>query len=260
MKNVQRILTAVLFLVIASGVTFAQRDPRGGGPGNGGPHGGGRPHGQDTVRRPPPPPPCNPFGDSCLTLLLSKLSTDDAAALTAALDAGKSLRDQMNTLRQQLKDARTAGDTALFRSLMQQLRDLRDQARITERTIRDIMHRNNTAVRETMAECCPKPPKGPHGNNDPIDQSLLKVSPVIPNPITGGVTTASFTYSLNADAAVTITLHDALGNIVKEIFNGPSIAGDHETYFETAGLHPGMYMLRVQADKVVQSQRIIVQP
>jgi hypothetical protein len=150
MKLFQRLALLALF-VAGSTAAFAQH-----GPGNGGP---GDPrdtsHHRDTLHRPPMRPPCNIFTDSCFRILLSKLSADDAAALQAAMDAKSSLMTQLNQLRADIRAAMKSGDSALARSLWQQLKPLMERLRTADKTIRDILRRNDAAVRETMKDCCP---------------------------------------------------------------------------------------------------------
>lgn len=259
MKKMKSLLIAVLLLVVA-GTSFAQRGPGGpGGPGGPRDHRGPRNHG-DSVRK---GPPCNLMADSCFQILLGKLSADDAAALTAALDAQKAFMDQVNQLRAAAKAAREAGDTAAFRAAMEQLKGLRRQGRDLQKTIRDIMHRNNTAVREALLACCGEPPRGPRDSNDtkgPDDhQHILGLGHITPNPVPAGITTASMEYKLKVESMVTITINDQLGNIVKTVVNATTPAGEHVVSLDLTGLSTGGYLVRVQAGSDVQTRRLIIQ-
>lgn len=247
------LLIAVLLLVVA-GTSFAQRGPGHGprdhrGPGN---------HGRDSVRK---GPPCNLMADSCFQILLGKLSADDAAALTAALDAQKALLDQVNQIRAAAKAAHEAGDTAAFRAAMEQLKGLRRQGKELAKTIRDIMHRNNTAVREALVACCGEPPHGPRDSNDTKGdhQHVLEVGNIKPNPVPTGVTTAELKYKLKVESTVTITINDQLGNIVKTVTDGASTVGEHVVSLDLTGLSTGGYLVRVQAGADVQTRRLIIQ-
>jgi len=257
MKNMKSLLIAVLLLVVA-GTSFAQRGP--GGPG--GPRG---PHGPRDHRGPGPdslrPPPCNLMADSCFQILLGKLSADDAAALTAALDGQKAFMDQVNQIRAAAKAAREAHDTAAFRAAMEQLKALRGQGKELGKTIRDIMHRNNTAVHEALVACCGEPPHGPRDSNDVKgDQHVLGlVTPIKPNPVPAGVTTAEFRYDLLAASAVTITINDQLGNMVKTVSNSTVPAGQYTISLDLTGLQSGMYLVRIQAGKDVMTQHLMIQ-
>lgn len=259
MKNMKSLLIAVLLLVVA-GTSFAQRGP--GGPGGPrGPH-GPRDHrgpGHDSLR----PPPCSLMADSCFQILLGKLSADDAAALTAALDAQKAFMDQNNQIRAAAKAAWEAHDTAAFRAAMEQLKGLRRQGRDIQKTIRDIMHRNNNAVREALLACCGEPPHGPRDSNDtkgPGDQHVLGlVTPIKPNPVPAGITTAEFSFELRAESAVTITINDQLGNMVKTVLNSTAPAGQHLVSLDLTGLQTGMYLVRIQAGKDVMTQHLMIQ-
>lgn len=253
------LLIAVLLLV-AAGTSFAQRGPGGpGGPGGPRDHRGPRNHG-DSVRK---GPPCNLMADSCFQILLGKLSSDDVAALTAALDGQKAFMDQVNQIRAAAKAAREARDTAAFRAAMEQLKGLRRQAKDIQRTIRDIMHRNNTAVREALVACCGEPPRGPRDSNDtkgPGDhQHILEVGHISPNPVPAGTATASLEYKLKVESTVTITINDQLGNMVKTVTVGTSAAGEHVVSLDLTGMATGGYLVRVQAGTDVQTRRLIIQ-
>lgn len=252
MKNIKSLFIVALLLVVAD-TSFAQRGPGRGPRDHRGP-------GRDSVRK---APPCNPFADSCLQILLGKLSTDDATALQAALAAQSALKDQVNQLHAAAKAAREAKDSAAFSAAMQQLRALRGQGKELSRTIRDIMHRNSTAVREALVACCGERPKGPRDSNDvkgPVhDQHILHVSPIKPNPVLAGTPSAEFSYSLKAEAIVTITINDQLGNIIKTVSSGASTIGEHVVSLDLMGMTTGGYLVRVQAGTDVKTLRLIIQ-
>lgn len=252
------LLLAVLLLVVA-GSSFAQRGP--GGPG--GPRGprDHRGHGndRDSLR----PPPCNLMADSCFQILLGKLSADDAAALTAALDAQKAFMDQVNQIRAAAKAAREAHDTAAFRAAMEQLKALRGQGREIGKAIRDIMNRNNTAVREALVACCGEPPHGPRDSNDtkgPGDhQHILELGNIKPNPVPAGIAAVELELRLKAESVVVITINDQLGNIVKTVTNATLAVGEHIVSLDLTGLTSGGYLVRAQAGTDVETRRLIIQ-
>jgi hypothetical protein len=248
------LLIAVLLLVVA-GTSFAQRGPGHGprdhrGPGN---------HGRDSVRK---GPPCNLMADSCFQILLGKLSADDAAALTAALDAQKAFMDQVNQIRAAAKAAREAHDTAAFRAAMEQLKALRRQGKEIGKTIREIMHRNNTAVREALLACCGEPPHGPRDSNDTKGpghhQHILEVGNIKPNPVPAGITATSMDLRLKVESTVTITINDQLGNIVKTVTDGTLAVGEHVVSLDLTGLTTGGYLVRVQSGTDVQTRRLVI--
>jgi hypothetical protein len=242
MKNIKRIFVVALLLIVA-GTSFAQRGPGGTGDRDG--H-----HG-------PKRPPCNVLAEPCLEILLGKLSADDAAALQAALRSQQALMDQTNQLRAAAKAAREAKDTAAFRAAMEQLKGLRRQGKEIGKTIREILHRNNTAVREALLACCEKPAGG--GTDDGSNQHILRVSPIKPNPVLAGATSAEFTYGLKAEVIVSITINDQLGNLVKTVSSGTSAIGEHVVLLDLTGMTTGGYLVRIQAGSDVQSLRLIIQ-
>lgn len=249
MKNIKSLFIVALLLVVA-GASFAQRGPGRGPRDHRGP-------GRDSVRK---APPCNPFADSCLQILLGKLSTDDATALQAALAAQSALMDQVNRLHAAAKAAREAKDSAAFSAAMQQLRALRGQGKELTKTIREIMHRNSAAVREAIVACCGERPKGHRDSNDVKgDQHILHVSPIKPNPVLAGTASAEFSYSLKAEAIVTITINDQLGNIVKTVSSGASAIGEHVVSLDLMGMTTGGYLVRVQAGTDVKTLRLVIQ-
>ena len=79
---------------------------------------------------------------------------------------------------------------------------------------------------------------------------------VRPNP-TVGVARASLV--LDATERVRATVSDALGRTVREILDGELAGGaSHELTIETAGLAPGVYVLRVEGETFAASQRLTV--
>ena len=86
------------------------------------------------------------------------------------------------------------------------------------------------------------------------------MTPIIPNPVTVGTTSASFTYTLGtAPADVTVTITDMLGNVVKTPFTGNVTATTAQTVqLDLSGLQPGMYIVRLQAGTAIQSQKLMI--
>jgi hypothetical protein len=243
MKNIKSIFLVALFLVVA-GTSFAQR-----GPGRG----SGKPGG-------PKRPPCNIMADSCLQILYGKLSTDDATALQAALAAQSALMDQVNQLHAAAKAAREAKDSAAFSAAMSQLRTLRTEGKALRMRIREILHGNSSAVREALVACCGERTRGPRDSNDVRgDQHILHVSPIKPNPVPMGMTSAEFSYSLKAEAIVTITISDQLGAIVRTVSSGTSAIGEHIVPLDLTGISAGGYLVRIQAGNDVKTLRLIIQ-
>ncbi len=79
-----------------------------------------------------------------------------------------------------------------------------------------------------------------------------------PNPVNNGYTTIS--YRLHQKGFVHLSIHNALGQDIEQINYGIQMTGDHEVYFETGHLTPGMYFMRLQYDgRYVQALKMLVQ-
>ncbi|HET9135887.1 MAG TPA: T9SS type A sorting domain-containing protein [Candidatus Kapabacteria bacterium] len=288
MKKFNIAFTALLALLLVSGVSFAQR----GGGRNKGPF--GRP--DSTHHKPNPsdslkkgPPPMGPFGlsDSCFQVFLTLIPADQAATLQDDMAQMKTIQDQLNALRKQFKDAVKARDTAAIHDINAKLKDLFTQANTLKKAIDVIIRANQAILMQVRKDCMgfvlkgPGGPGGgpdkdtnrkddttghhkgaPGGGGDPA-RTELKVTPVTPNPVPTGVQ-ASFTYTTvaNADGSqtqVNITISDAMGTLVKNVFAGGVDAGDHLVNLDLSGLTKGVYILRIQAGNAVVSQKLLIQ-
>ena len=76
-----------------------------------------------------------------------------------------------------------------------------------------------------------------------------------PNPTPGRATVA---VTLDAPAALTVAVHDALGRLVARLADGPAPAGRLALDLDASRLAPGVYVVRVVADGEVQTARLSV--
>jgi len=89
-------------------------------------------------------------------------------------------------------------------------------------------------------------------NQLPTDYTLSQNYPNPFNPST------NINFSLPLTGKVVITLFDALGRKVKDIVNKEFSAGNHSVNFDAANLSSGVYFYRLQADKFVQTKKMIL--
>ncbi len=76
-----------------------------------------------------------------------------------------------------------------------------------------------------------------------------------PNPFIGATT---IRYSISHEAAVQLTVHDALGRCVKSVFTGRQRAGNYEATLDARGLEPGVYFCRLQADGAFRTTKMLL--
>ncbi len=291
MKRFNLVLAAILGLVLISGISYGQRGPghRGPGKGFGRPDtthtGGGK--GGDPGK--PFPRPNGPFGlsDSCFRVFLSMLPPDQAALLTSDLETGRSLDSVGRELRKELKAALKARDSATVANLFKQLKDNFNAMVTLEKEMKKIITANQAILEQVRQDCMGfakrdttiKPPhdslddhhKNPNdstkgggpGNGGRDTSSIhIKVAPIMPNPVhVGG--TIKFMYGVEAAAGtqvqVTITISDAMGNLVKTVSDGLVDVGVHDVSIDLTGMTPGIYILRLQAGTEVCSQKLVIQ-
>ncbi len=87
------------------------------------------------------------------------------------------------------------------------------------------------------------------------DAPTARLQPVVPNPAAGRARVA---FTLDAPAAVRLTVVDVLGRTVAVVAEGAHAAGSHTADVETAGLAPGVYVARLDAGGTLQSRRFTV--
>jgi len=85
------------------------------------------------------------------------------------------------------------------------------------------------------------------------------LAPVYPNPVVKGQHTAVFFTPLNNGDA-TITVYDARGRAVLNVFTGIPDAGTTRYDIGTASLTPGMYSVVSSDGNTLQRQPLVVLP
>jgi hypothetical protein len=83
----------------------------------------------------------------------------------------------------------------------------------------------------------------------------LTLAGVRPNPVAG---LASAAFSLPAAGAVRLALYDVTGREVAVVADGHLAAGAHSAAFDTAGLAPGVYVLRLAGEAGSATARVTV--
>lgn len=86
----------------------------------------------------------------------------------------------------------------------------------------------------------------------PADLTLASVAP---NPVRQN---ARVRFTLHATTEATVRLFDLLGREVAVLSQGTMQAGAHEAVLDGAALAPGAYLLRLDADGYVLTQRVVV--
>jgi hypothetical protein len=150
MKNAIRNLFMIVALAVLAMPAFAQR-----GPGDGGTGG-------------PQPPSKGAMyyltNDSCRTVLESKMSTEDAAALEAAIADFRSADKSLQDLRLQMEAAMRTGDTALLAQLQLQAQGLQQQQGTDLATIDSLLAKYQADADLVMRDCHPGKPGGDPGD------------------------------------------------------------------------------------------------
>lgn len=68
----------------------------------------------------------------------------------------------------------------------------------------------------------------------------------------------SIKFDLPFDSYVKVSVFDLLGKEIKILFDGKKEPGSHEIKFDASGLSSGVYVYRVQADKLVSNKQMIL--
>ena len=236
MKTLRQLFLVLTVLVLASGMTLAQRGHRGGKDTSANSinwrEGDGQHH----------------FGlsDSCWKVFLSDLPEDVVGTLTGAIEQIKDIKANIDTLRDSLRAERKEKDTAEVRAIWGKIRDLVGKGRDDHKIIVDIAAKYHELLIKIRKECDSDHKGGNVG---------LKVTPIMPNPAT---TKAHFSYTINGEENVMITISDQLGNIVKKVFDGQAEIGEHVVELDLNGLKPGMYLLRIQAGPDINTLKLMI--
>jgi hypothetical protein len=82
---------------------------------------------------------------------------------------------------------------------------------------------------------------------------------IYPNPASVSATTITVRYSIAGNsAAARITLHDALGRMLRTIPVDGTDIGMHDLQIENGGLSPGVYYCRLLTNDATTSRRLII--
>jgi hypothetical protein len=270
MRKFSPVFAALLVLVLSSGSGLAQRH---GGPG----HRGGPgdtlhrpPHGpldslrggpRDTTKRPPNGGPDRGgrmgVKDSCFQVFLTQIPADSARMLNNDLNTLNADRALADSLRRQFGMALKTRDTVRAKELRAELERLHQQMSDVAKELKLILDQYKNELVALRKDCGGQVVTPPHKDDPTV--TGFKMTPVVPNPVLSS-TPATFTYVLRAATDVNITLSDMMGNVVQKVFAGPVTDTTPQTVtLDLSGLKPGVYILRVQAGKDVQSQKIMVQ-
>lgn len=147
MKTVIRNFVLVLTLAVAL-PAFAQRGPGDGGGSTGG--GGMLPGTMYYIGE-----------DSCRQVLESKMSTEDAAALEAAVTDFRNADKQLADLRVQIEAAMKAGDKDALAQLQLQAQTLQQQQQTDLNTINTLLAKYQADAEAVMRDCHPAKDGGP---------------------------------------------------------------------------------------------------
>jgi flagellar hook assembly protein FlgD len=77
----------------------------------------------------------------------------------------------------------------------------------------------------------------------------------VPNPL-NSITT--ITYETPATEAVTITLYDESGRLVKELVNGIQTAGEYHVTWDAEHLTSGIYLYQMKSAAFTQTRRLMI--
>jgi uncharacterized repeat protein (TIGR03803 family) len=87
----------------------------------------------------------------------------------------------------------------------------------------------------------------------PAAPAALALDPAFPNPFRSQTTVR---YRVPEAAEVRLTVRDVLGREVAVLTEGAVAAGEYEVPFEAAALPSGLYLVRLEAGRQVQTQRV----
>ena len=173
------------------------------------------------------------------------LPADTARMLVGAMDNIKDVEAKIDSLQKDYRAARRAKDTILMRAIVAEIKDLAQKIREDRKDIDLIIDKYQKLLRKVRKEC------GHEGR----PELELNVVPIRPNPAT---TTAYETYTIGEEATVHITIHDQMGKIVKDVFNDLVDDGTHTVTLDLKGLKAGVYLVRLQANNEVNTQKLVI--
>ena len=83
----------------------------------------------------------------------------------------------------------------------------------------------------------------------------FELSQNYPNPFNP---TTSFSVALPENSELNVTVFNALGQPVAELFNGKMSAGEHHFSFDAAHLASGLYFYRVSTGNLTKTRKMIL--
>jgi len=90
----------------------------------------------------------------------------------------------------------------------------------------------------------------------------IKVMPVVyaleqnyPNPFNPGTT---IKFSLPEKTNIKLSVYNALGEMVKELYNGEKSEGFHEVKFDASGLSSGMYFYKIESEAFTSTKKMLL--
>jgi hypothetical protein len=83
----------------------------------------------------------------------------------------------------------------------------------------------------------------------------FRLAPNYPNPFNPSTTIG---YAVPTRSAVELTVHNTLGQLVRELASGEVEAGHHEVTFDAAGLSSGVYFYRLKAGNTILTRKMLL--
>lgn len=91
---------------------------------------------------------------------------------------------------------------------------------------------------------------------DPVaGRSGLRLASPFPNPVRGD---ATIRFDLPRAEQAEVGVFDVTGRRVAELANGPRAAGSHSTVWNTSGIRPGLYLVRLRTPSGERTTRVTV--
>ena len=184
--------------------------------------------------------------DSCWQFFLSQLPPDTARILVSKIEEIKDIKLKIDTLLKDLRRARAAKDTAAARRIWEAIKELSMKGREDHHVVESIFDKYHELIERVRKEC---------GEKHRTTTVEMKVTPLVPNPAT---TTTQCTYTLSAAANVMITISDQMGKVVKDVFSGQGNQGENLVNFDLSGMQAGIYLVRIQAENAVSTQKLVI--
>jgi hypothetical protein len=88
-----------------------------------------------------------------------------------------------------------------------------------------------------------------------IHPSSFRLHPCSPNPFNA---TTALSYQLSADSHVSLKIYDTAGRLVTTLVNGRREAGDHRVTFDGSHISSGIYLARLEAGGITQTQKSVL--